>query len=53
MKTTKDWIIAVLLTIIFSLIGWSVHREISRLDRSIEVLHVRITKIDDAMRNLK
>ena len=52
-KDAKDWIIAVLITVIFSLIAFSINREISRLDKSIEVIHLRITKIDDAMRSLR
>lgn len=46
MKDTRDWIIAVLVGVIISLIGWSVHREIGRLDRNITVLHERINKVD-------
>ena len=42
MKDTKDWLIAILLSVIFGLIAFSVNREMSRLDRSIMVLHQRV-----------
>ena len=42
MKDAKLWIIGILLTVIFSLIAFSVHREMDRLDTQIEVLHRRI-----------
>ena len=42
MKDSKDWLIAVLLSIIFGLIAFSVNREMARLDRSIMVLHQRV-----------
>jgi len=45
MKDAKSWIIAVLLSIIFALIGFSVNREIGRLDRNITVLHERVNGV--------
>lgn len=48
MKDGRTWIIGVLLTVIFSLIAFSVHREVDRLDRSVEVLHMRVS---DVIRN--
>ena len=44
MKDSKDWLIAVLITVIFGLIGFSVNREMSRLDRNITVLHQRVNE---------
>ena len=45
MKDTKSWIIAILLSIIFALIGFSVSREMERLDRNITVLHERVNDV--------
>lgn len=44
MKDSKDWLIAILLSVIFGLIAFSVNREMSRLDRSIMVLHQRVNE---------
>ena len=44
-KRTLKWIIAILLSIIFGLVTFTVERELSRLDKSIEVLHERINRI--------
>ena len=43
MKDARTSIIGILLTVIFSLVAFSVHREVDRLDRSIEVLHMRVS----------
>lgn len=37
-----DWLIKILLGIIFSLFIWSANREIAKLDKSVTVLHQRI-----------
>jgi len=37
-----EWIIKILIAVIIGLISWSAHREITRLDRSVEVLHQRL-----------
>ena len=59
MKDVKDWIIGILLTIIFGLIAFSVNREMHRLDRGVEVLHTRVNDViknkadrDDVQREL-
>ena len=44
MKDSKDWLIAVLISVIFGLIAFSVNREMSRLDRNITVLHQRVNE---------
>jgi len=45
MKDVRTWIIGVLLTVIFGLVGFSVHREAGRLDRGVEVLHGRVNDV--------
>jgi uncharacterized protein YxjI len=37
-----DWLIKILLGIIFGLFVWSANREIAKLDKSVTVLHQRI-----------
>lgn len=41
----KNWIIGILLSVIFGLIAFSANREIHRLDRGVEVLHLRVNGV--------